>query len=81
MRCVLLLIVLDLWYVSQASAQNTPCDASTRFDAVTNMWKLEPDQNISQLPAADAPPSGASCGAWWDVHLHLVPTGRPPTTA
>ncbi len=53
MRCVLLLIVLDLWYVSQASAQNTPCDASTRFDAVTNMWKLEPDQNISQLPAAE----------------------------
>lgn len=48
MRCVLLLIVLDLWYVSQASAQNTPCDASTRFDAVTNMWKLEPDQNIGR---------------------------------
>ena len=33
-------------------AQNTQCDAS-QFDALTNMWKLEPDQNTRQIPAGE----------------------------
>ena len=38
------LVVLVAWNASLASAQNTCCDAS-QFNALTNMWKLEPDQN------------------------------------
>ena len=53
-RCVLLLVVLVAWNVSPASAQNTQCDAS-QFDALTNMWKLEPDQNTRQVPAGELP--------------------------
>ena len=51
-RCVLLLVVLVTWNASLASAQNTRCDAS-QFDALTNMWKLEPDQNTRQVPAGE----------------------------
>jgi hypothetical protein len=53
-RCVLLLVALVAWNASPASAQNTYCDAS-QFDALTNMWKLEPDQNTRQVPAGDLP--------------------------
>ena len=42
-RCVPLLVVLVTSNASLASAQNTQCDAS-QFDALTNMWKLEPDR-------------------------------------
>jgi hypothetical protein len=52
LRRVLLLAVLVTCQASPASAQNTPCDAS-RFDALTNMWKLEPDQNTREIPAGD----------------------------
>ena len=51
-RYVLLLVVLVTWNTSLASAQNTQCDAS-QFDALTNMWKLEPDQNTRQISAGD----------------------------
>jgi len=51
-RCALLLVALVTWNASPASAQNTPCDAS-QFNTLTNMWKLEPDQNTSQVPAAE----------------------------
>ena len=51
-RCVLLLAVLVTWNASLASAQDTRCDAS-QFHALTNMWKLEPDQNTRQIPAGD----------------------------
>lgn len=51
-RCILLLVALLTWNASLASAQNTPCDTS-QFDSLTNMWKLEPDQNASQVPAGE----------------------------
>lgn len=51
-RGFLLLVVLVTWNASLASAQNTPCDAS-QFDALTNMWKLEPDQNTREVSAAE----------------------------
>ena len=51
-RRVLLLVVLVAWNASLASAQNTQCDAS-QFDALTNMWKLEPDQNTREIPAGE----------------------------
>ena len=51
-RCVLLLVALVAWNATAASAQNTSCDAS-RFDALTNMWKLEPDQNTREIPAGE----------------------------
>jgi len=51
-RCVLLLVALVTWNASLASAQDAQCDAS-QFDALTNMWKLEPDQNTRQIPAGE----------------------------
>jgi hypothetical protein len=51
-RCVLLLVALVTSNASLASAQNSYCDAS-QFDTLTNMWKLEPDQNTSQIPAGE----------------------------
>ena len=51
-RGFLLLVVLVTWNASLASAQNIPCDAS-QFDALTNMWKLEPDQNTREVSAAE----------------------------
>jgi hypothetical protein len=53
-RCVLLLVALVTCNASLASAQRTYCDAS-RFNALTNMWKVEPDQNTSQVPAKELP--------------------------
>ena len=53
-RSVPLLVVLVLLNASLAAAQDTRCDAS-QFDALTNMWKLEPDQNTRQVPAAELP--------------------------
>ena len=37
---------------SLAPAQSASCDAS-QFDALTNMWKLEPDQNTREITAAE----------------------------
>jgi hypothetical protein len=51
-RCLPLIVALAAGNGSPASAQSTPCDAS-QFDALTNMWKLEPDQNTSQVPAGE----------------------------
>lgn len=51
-RGVLLLVVLAPWNASLASAQGTPCDAS-QFDALTSMWKLEPDQNTREISAGE----------------------------
>ncbi len=51
-RGCLLLVVLLTWNASLASAQTTQCDAS-QFDALTNMWKLEPDQNTREVSAAE----------------------------
>src|SRR6478609_7497348 len=51
-RRFLLLIVLLTSNASLASAQNTYCDGS-QFDALTNMWKLEPDQNTREIPAGE----------------------------
>src|SRR6476620_9282011 len=51
-RCVLLLAVLVTCNASPASAQNARCDPS-QFDALTNMWKLEPDQNTREIPAGE----------------------------
>lgn len=53
-RCVLLLVTLITWNASPASAQRNYCDAS-RFNALTNVWKVEPDQNTSQVPASELP--------------------------
>ncbi len=53
-RCLLLLVALVNWDASLASAQNPPCDES-QFHTMTNMWKLEPDQNASQVPAGELP--------------------------
>jgi hypothetical protein len=53
-RTVLLLFALVTVNASLASAQRTYCDAS-RFNTLTNMWKLEPDQNTSQVPAGELP--------------------------
>ena len=53
-RCGLFLVALVTWDASPALAQRVYCDAS-RFDSTTNMWKLEPDQNTSQVPAGDLP--------------------------
>jgi hypothetical protein len=51
-RRVLFVVALVAWNASLASAQNTPCNAS-QFDTLTNMWKLEPDQNTRQIPAGE----------------------------
>lgn len=51
-RRVLFLVALVTSNASLASAQNTPCDAS-QFNALTNMWKLEPDQNTRDIPAGE----------------------------
>lgn len=51
-RPVLLSLLLLAANASLVSAQNTQCDAS-QFDALTNMWKLEPDQNTRQISAGD----------------------------
>jgi hypothetical protein len=53
-RCGLLLVALVTWNASLASAQRNYCDAS-RFNALTNMWKVQPDQNTSQVPASELP--------------------------
>ena len=53
-RCVLLLVALITWNTPPASAQRNYCDAS-RFNAVTNMWKVQPDENTSQVPASELP--------------------------
>jgi hypothetical protein len=53
-RSLLLLVALVLSDASLASAQRIYCDAS-RFDSLTNLWKLEPDQNTSQVPASELP--------------------------
>ena len=53
-RCVLLLVALVTCNASLAAAQRNYCDAS-RFNALTNMWKVEPDQNTSQVPAKELP--------------------------
>lgn len=50
-RC-LFLVALVTCNASLASAQNTRCDAS-QFDALTNVWKLEPDQNTREIPAGE----------------------------
>ena len=51
-RRVLPLVALVAWNASLASAQNARCDPS-QFDGLTNMWKLEPDQNTGQVPAVE----------------------------
>ena len=51
-RCFLLLLVLLTWNASLASAQNNYCDGS-QFDALANIWKLEPDQNTTQVTAGE----------------------------
>jgi hypothetical protein len=52
--CALLLLALVAWSASPAAAQSPACDES-QFHATTNMWKLEPDQNASQVPASELP--------------------------
>jgi hypothetical protein len=52
LRRVLLLVALVTWDAMLASAQNTQCEPS-QFDELTNMWKLEPDQNTNQIPASE----------------------------
>ena len=47
-RYFLLSLVLLTWTASLGAAQNTTCDSS-QFDALTNMWKLEPDQNTREV--------------------------------
>lgn len=53
-RCALLLITLVTSNASLASAQRNYCDAS-RFNALTNVWKVLPEQNTSQVPASELP--------------------------
>lgn len=53
-RSVLLLIALVTWNATPASAQRRYCDAS-QFNALTNMWKVQADENTSQVPAGDLP--------------------------
>jgi hypothetical protein len=53
-RSVLLLVALVTSNASLASAQRTYCDAS-QFNALTNMWKVQPDENTSQVPAGELP--------------------------
>jgi hypothetical protein len=53
-RSILLLIALVTWNASLASAQRNYCDAS-RFNALANMWKVQPDENTSQIPASELP--------------------------
>jgi hypothetical protein len=40
--------VLLTWTASPGAAQTTTCDSS-QFDAMTNVWKLEPDQNTREV--------------------------------
>jgi hypothetical protein len=55
-RSVLPLFVLVAWNASPASAQTQRkyCDAS-QFNALTNMWKVQADENTSQVPAGELP--------------------------
>jgi hypothetical protein len=43
---------MALCMAAPASAQNTTCDPS-QFATVTNMWKVEPDQNTADVPAGE----------------------------
>ena len=47
-RYFLLSLALLTWTASPGAAQNATCDSS-QFDALTNMWKLEPDQNTREV--------------------------------
>jgi hypothetical protein len=47
-RYVLLSLVLLTSTASIGAAQNATCDTS-QFDAMTNVWKLEPDQNTREI--------------------------------
>jgi hypothetical protein len=47
-RYVLPSLALLAWTASLGAAQNTTCDTS-QFDAMTNMWTLEPDQNTREI--------------------------------
>ena len=47
-RYFLLSLALLTWTASPGAAQNATCDSS-QFDAMTNVWKLEPDQNTREV--------------------------------
>ena len=51
-RYVLPSIVLLTWTASLGSAQNASCDTS-QFDALTNMWKLNADQNTREVTSGE----------------------------
>lgn len=53
-RRVLPLVALVTWNASLASAQvqRNYCDAS-RFNEMTNLWKVQPDENTSGIPAGE----------------------------
>ncbi len=53
-RSVLLLAALVTWNASPVAAQvqRNYCDAS-RFNAMTNLWKVQPDENTRGIPAAE----------------------------
>ncbi len=50
-RCLLLFLAPLAWIASPA-AQNTYCDSS-QFNALTNIWKPQPDQNTGELTAVE----------------------------
>ncbi|HTV02720.1 MAG TPA: hypothetical protein VMF13_19370 [Luteitalea sp.] len=52
LRLVVLLAAVTVSNASVTSAQRVYCDASM-FNTVTNMWREQPDENTSQVPAGD----------------------------
>jgi hypothetical protein len=50
-RCLALSLALLAW-IAVPAAQNTYCDSS-QFNALTNIWKPQPDQNTGQVTAAE----------------------------
>jgi hypothetical protein len=51
-RCLLLSLAPLAWIASPAAAQRTYCDAA-QFNALTNIWKPQPDQNTGQVTAVE----------------------------
>ena len=48
----LLLLLAPLAWIATPAAQNTTCDSS-QFNALTNVWKPQPDQNTGQVTAVE----------------------------
>ena len=74
-RCLLLFLASLTWIASPAAAQRTYCDSS-QFNSLTNIWKLQPDENTSEVTAAELAAERKIMGRTLDMFKSaFVPTG------